>query len=61
VETQDPPAQDSRLTKEALYNPSNNSVPTRYLVSANKAQPSDLSVLEATATDINKELQKIII
>jgi hypothetical protein len=52
----DPVPEDSRLIEEALHDPSNSSVPTRYLVSPNAARPSDLSVLGATATDTNKEL-----
>ena len=56
IETQDPPAEDSRLTKEASHNFSNNSKTTRYIVGPNAARPSDLGVLGATATDTNKEL-----
>jgi hypothetical protein len=51
-----PVPEDSQLTKEALYNPSNNSMLMRYLISPNAARPSDLSVLGAIATNTNKEL-----
>jgi len=52
----DPVPEDSRLTKEASHDPSDSGMPTRYLVGPNAARPSDLSVLGAIATDIDKEL-----
>jgi hypothetical protein len=52
VETQDPPAEAPLLTKEASHGPSNNGVPTRYLV---EARHSDLSVPGATATDTKSQ------
>jgi len=61
TETQDPPAEDSRLTEEASHDPSDSGVPTRYLVGLNTARPSDLSVPGATATDTDKESQKITV
>lgn len=57
----DPVPEDSRLTEEALHDPSDSGVPTRYLVGPNAARPSDLSVPGATATDTDKELQKITV
>ena len=61
IKTQDLLIKDSRLTKEASNNPSNNGKPKRYLVSLNVVQPLNLSVLRATATNINKELQNLIV
>jgi hypothetical protein len=53
--------EDSRLTREASYNPSDNSRTTRYIIGLNTARPSDLGILGATATDTNKESQKITV
>jgi hypothetical protein len=47
---------DSRLTKKALNDLSDNSRLKRYLISLNVARPLNLSVLRATAININKEL-----
>jgi hypothetical protein len=55
METQDPPAEDSRLTEEASHDP------TRYLFGPDAARPSDLSVPGATATDTDKESRKIMV
>jgi hypothetical protein len=55
MEMQDPLAKDSRLTKEALYNPSDYIVLTSYLVGLNTAGPSNLGVLRAIAFNTNKD------
>ena len=61
MKTQDLPTEDSRLTKEASDNPSNNSRPKRYLVGPNVAQPLNLGVSGATVTNIDKESQNLIV
>jgi hypothetical protein len=61
VETQDPLAEDNRLTEEVSHDPGANGTPTRYLVGPNAVRPSDLGVLGATAIHTDKELQKITV
>lgn len=61
VETQDLPTEDSRLTEEASDDPSDNGGPKRYLVGPNAARPLNLGVSGATATDIDKESQNLMV
>ena len=55
VETQDPPAEDSWLTKEVSHDLSDNGTLTCYVVGPNAARPSDLGVPGAAAIHTNKE------